>query len=114
LQSRSSKDLPDVEGDRRYAIATFSMRFGVRPVFALGLAALSMAELGMAVASLVLLHGTNRPILARAHLGAAAVLWAAAARVDLADGAMIMRVYMQVWMLFFLEYAIIAAGYLFG
>ena len=30
------KDMPDVEGDRRYAIATFSVRLGARPVFALG------------------------------------------------------------------------------
>ena len=108
------KDVPDVEGDRRYAIATFSVRLGARPVFALGLAALTAAELGMASAGAVLLDEANAPLLAGAHLVAAAALWLWAARVDLSDRAAITRFYMRVWLLFFLEYAIVAAAYLLG
>jgi homogentisate phytyltransferase/homogentisate geranylgeranyltransferase len=108
------KDVPDVEGDRRYAIATFSVRLGARPVLALGLAALTAAELGMASAGAVLLDEANAPLLAGAHLAAAAALWRWAARVDLADRASITRFYMRVWLLFFLEYAIVAAAYLVG
>src|ERR671928_226862 len=49
------KDVPDVEGDRRYAIATFSVRLGARPVLATGLAALTIAELRMATIGAALL-----------------------------------------------------------
>jgi homogentisate phytyltransferase/homogentisate geranylgeranyltransferase len=108
------KDMPDVEGDRRYAIATFSVRLGARPVFALGLAALTVGELGMATAGAALLDGASTPVLVGAHVAAAAVLWLAAARVDLSDRAAITRFYMRVWLLFFLEYAIVAAAYLLG
>jgi homogentisate phytyltransferase / homogentisate geranylgeranyltransferase len=108
------KDMPDVEGDRRYAIATFSVRLGARPVFALGLAALTLAELGMASAGAILLHGASAPLLVGAHLAAAAALWWWAARVDLADRAAITRFYMRVWLLFFVEYAIVATAYLLG
>jgi len=108
------KDLPDVEGDRRYAIATFSVRLGARWVFATGVVALTLAELGMATIGPALLHGASRPFLAGAHVAAAAVLWAAAARIDLADRAAITKFYMRVWMLFFLEYVIVAAAYLIG
>jgi homogentisate phytyltransferase/homogentisate geranylgeranyltransferase len=108
------KDMPDVEGDRRYAIATFSVRLGARPVFALGLAALTLAELGMATVGAALLDGANTAVLVGAHLAAAVVLWLCAARVDLADRASITRFYMRVWLLFFLEYVIVAAAYLAG
>jgi homogentisate phytyltransferase/homogentisate geranylgeranyltransferase len=108
------KDVPDVEGDRRYAIATFSVRLGARPVLALGVAALTFAELGMASAGAALLDGASAPLIAGAHLAAAAALWLWAGRIDLADRATITRFYMRVWLLFFLEYAIVAAAYLAG
>ena len=108
------KDVPDVEGDRRYAIATFSVRLGARPVLALGLAALTAAELGMATVGAALLRGASTPLLVGAHLAAAALLGAWAARVDLSDRAAITRFYMRVWLLFFCEYAIVAAAYLLG
>jgi homogentisate phytyltransferase/homogentisate geranylgeranyltransferase len=106
------KDMPDVEGDRRYAIATFSVRLGARPVFALGLAMLTLGELGMATVGAALLDGADTAVMVAGHLAAAAVLWACASRVDLADRESITRFYMRVWLLFFLEYAIVAGAYL--
>jgi homogentisate phytyltransferase/homogentisate geranylgeranyltransferase len=108
------KDMPDVEGDRRYAIATFSVRLGARPVLALGLGALTVAELGMASAGAALLHGASPVVLVGGHVAAAAVLWWCAARIDLSDRASITRFYMRVWLLFFCEYAIVAGAYLLG
>src|ERR671933_2023579 len=108
------KDVPDVEGDRRYAIATFSVRLGARPVFALGLAALTLAELGMSTIGAAMIDGASTALLVAAHLAAAAALWAFAGRVDLADRASITRFYLRVWLLFFAEYAIVAAAYLLG
>jgi homogentisate phytyltransferase/homogentisate geranylgeranyltransferase len=108
------KDMPDVEGDRRYAIATFSVRLGARPVLAIGVAALSVAELGMATAGAALLDGANAPLLVAAHLLAAVALWTWAVRTDLGDQSAITRFYMRVWLLFFAEYAVVAAAYLLG
>jgi homogentisate phytyltransferase / homogentisate geranylgeranyltransferase len=108
------KDMPDVEGDRRYAIATFSVRLGARPVFAAGVAALTVAELGMATIGAALLDGANTVVLVVAHLAALGALWAFAAQVDLADRASVTRFYLRVWMLFFAEYVIVAAAYLVG
>jgi homogentisate phytyltransferase / homogentisate geranylgeranyltransferase len=108
------KDVPDIEGDRRYAIATFSVRLGARRVLAIGVAALVLAELGMVVAGPLLLDGANPVLLAGAHLAALAVLLTWAARVDVTDRAAVTRFYMGVWKLFFLEYAIVAAAYLVG
>jgi homogentisate phytyltransferase/homogentisate geranylgeranyltransferase len=108
------KDMPDVEGDRRYAIATFSVRLGARPVFALGLAVLTLGELGMATVGAALLDGANTAVLVGGQLAACAVLWVCAARTDLSDRASITRFYMRVWLLFFAEYAIVATAYLLG
>jgi homogentisate phytyltransferase/homogentisate geranylgeranyltransferase len=106
------KDMPDVEGDRRYAIATFSVRLGARPVFALGVGALTLAELGMATIGAALLDGASTAVLVGGHLAALAALWWCALRVDLADRADVTRFYMRVWLLFFCEYALVAAAYL--
>jgi homogentisate phytyltransferase/homogentisate geranylgeranyltransferase len=108
------KDMPDVEGDRRYAIATFSVRLGARPVFALGVAVLTLGELGMATVGAALLDDANTAVLVGGQLAACAVLWVCAARTDLSDRASITRFYMRVWLLFFAEYAIVAAAYLLG
>src|SRR5262249_38016333 len=99
------KDMPDVEGDRRYAIATFSGRLGARPVFALGLAVLTLGELGMATVGAALLDGANTAVLVGGHLAACVVLWVCAARTDLSDRSEVTRFYMRVWLLFFAEYA---------
>jgi homogentisate phytyltransferase / homogentisate geranylgeranyltransferase len=108
------KDVPDIEGDRRYAIATFSVRLGAGRVLALGVAALTVAEAGMAILGPLLLDGANGPLLAGAHLLALAALWVWAARVDPGDREAVTVFYQRVWKLFFLEYVIVAAAYLLG
>jgi homogentisate phytyltransferase/homogentisate geranylgeranyltransferase len=108
------KDVPDIEGDRRYAIATFSVRLGARRVLAVGVAALTVAELGMAIAGAALLDGASTWLLVGAHLAALAALWWWAAQIDPADRAAITAFYQRVWKLFFLEYAIVAAAFLLG
>jgi homogentisate phytyltransferase/homogentisate geranylgeranyltransferase len=108
------KDVPDVRGDRRFDIATFSVRLGARPVFATGLALLTLAEVGMAVAGAVLLDGVAAPALVAMQLAAAALLWWWAAQVDLVDEASVARFYQRVWKLFFCEYAMLPAAYLLG
>jgi homogentisate phytyltransferase/homogentisate geranylgeranyltransferase len=108
------KDLPDVEGDRRFAIATFSVRLGARPVLALGVGALTLAGLGMAVAGATVLDGANAPLLVGAHLAGVALVWAWALRLDPRDRPAATRFYQLVWRLFFAEYVVVAAAYVLG
>jgi homogentisate phytyltransferase / homogentisate geranylgeranyltransferase len=101
------KDVPDLEGDRRYAIATFTVRYGGRAVMRAGLAALTVAYLGMAGLGPLLVDGAQPVVLAGTHLGALALLWRFSRGVDPSDHAGFTRFYLLVWRLFFLEYAIV-------
>ena len=108
------KDVPDMEGDRRFGIATFSVRLGARPVFLAGVGAVLAAQLGMAIAGPLLVEDANAPLLVIANLAAAALLTAWARRVDLDDRAAFTAFYQRVWRLFFAEYLVVAAAVLIG
>jgi homogentisate phytyltransferase/homogentisate geranylgeranyltransferase len=108
------KDVPDIEGDRRFGIATFSVRLGPRPVLAVGVGALTAALVGMAVAGPLLLDGADPVVLVVGHLLGLAALWRWALRVDPADPVAFAGFYQRVWQLFFCEYLIVAAAYLIG
>ena len=69
------KDVPDIEGDRRFAIRTFTVRLGPEPVFRLGMAALLTAYAGMIlIAPPLLVDYANPFVLAGGHAAAAALL----------------------------------------
>jgi homogentisate phytyltransferase/homogentisate geranylgeranyltransferase len=108
------KDVPDAEGDRAHRIATFTVRHGGRAVLRAGLAVLTIAYLGMAVAGPLLVDGADPVLLAGGHLAALAALWAAARNVDPSDRAAFTTFYLRVWLLFFLEYAIVPVSCLAG
>ena len=108
------KDVPDIEGDRRFDIATFSVRLGARPVFLAGVGALLAAQVGMAVLGPLLVDDANGPLLAAAHVAAAALLLTWARRLDLDDRAAFTAFYQGVWRLFFAEYLVVALAVLVG
>jgi homogentisate phytyltransferase/homogentisate geranylgeranyltransferase len=101
------KDVPDAEGDRRYEIATFTVRYGGRAVMRAGLAVLTAAYLGMAILGPLLVAGASPVLMCVTHLGALALLYLAARGVDPSDRAGFTQLYLRVWQLFFLEYAIV-------
>jgi homogentisate phytyltransferase/homogentisate geranylgeranyltransferase len=101
------KDVPDMEGDRRHHIPTFTLRLGPRRVVALGMAALTAAYLGMATAGALLLAGVKPAVLVPTHLAALGLLWAWRGRARIEDRASFTRFYLRVWQLFFLEYLIV-------
>jgi homogentisate phytyltransferase / homogentisate geranylgeranyltransferase len=108
------KDVPDREGDRRFRIATFTVRLGPRRAAGLGLGALAVAYAGMAIAGPLALPGANAAVLAGGHVAALAVLAFWAARADPGDPRAFTRFYMRVWVLFFLEYLLVPAAVLAG
>ena len=108
------KDVPDIEGDRHFGIATFSVCLGPRPVLAVGVGALTLAGLGMAIAGPLLLDGASAAVLVAGHLLGVAVLWRWALRVDPTDPGVFSTFYWRVWQLFFCEYLLVPAAYLIG
>jgi homogentisate phytyltransferase/homogentisate geranylgeranyltransferase len=95
------KDVPDAEGDRQYRILTFTVRLGARRAFGMGMAALTIAYAGMAIAGYAVVW----------HLAALALLWFWALRVDMSD---FTGFYMRVWLLFFCEYVAVPAAVVLG
>ncbi len=106
------KDVPDIEGDRRFRIATYTVRLGGARVLAIGLAALTVAYLGMAIGGALWLEDVHRPFLVISHLAALALLWRWAREADVDDPPAFTRFYMRVWKLFFLEYVLVPAAVL--
>jgi homogentisate phytyltransferase/homogentisate geranylgeranyltransferase len=108
------KDVPDAKGDRLFHIATFTVRLGPRRALGMGLAALTAGYLGMAVLGPLMLPTAQGWVLAVGHLLALTLLWAWALGTDLNDRDELTRFYMRVWLLFFLEYALVPAAVLAG
>ena len=108
------KDVPDMEGDRRYRIATFTVRLGPRRAARLGLAALALAYAGMAIAGPLLVGDADPVVMCAGHAAALVLLLTWARRADPADPAAFTAFYMRVWALFFLEYALVPAAVLVG
>lgn len=106
------KDVPDEEGDRRFRIATFTVRLGPSAAFGIGMAALTIGYLGMAVLGPLTLDSASPWVLALGHLAGLAALWRLAVRVQPADAASFGRFYMRVWALFFVEYLLMPAAVL--
>jgi homogentisate phytyltransferase/homogentisate geranylgeranyltransferase len=101
------KDVPDMEGDRRYRIATFTVRLGPRRAARLGIGALVLAYVGMAVLGPLLVGDADPVVLAAGHVAALVLLLTWARRADPADPAAFTAFYMRVWALFFLEYVLV-------
>ncbi|WOD37982.1 homogentisate phytyltransferase [Nodosilinea sp. E11] len=104
------KDIPDIEGDRRYGISTLSLKLGQRTVFNVALGILTACYLGMALAAPWLV-GVNQIFLIGSHLLALALLWWMSRCVPRPGQAMTPtkklaypQFYQFIWKLFFLQY----------
>lgn len=103
------KDIPDLEGDRRYTIRTFTVRLGPRRVFALGRWILTgfytlpvayfFSRLPEPAAGFALL----------AHLLVLIAFWSFSRRIDPTVQGQMARFYLGLWGIFYLEYLLLAA-----
>ena len=104
------KDIPDMEGDRRHAIRTLTLRLGARRTVNAGIALLAAGYAALIVAGWNGLAGVNGPVLAGAHAVLLVAAVVAAARVRLDARASVARFYLFIWGLFFAEYLVFTAA----
>lgn len=107
------KDLPDMEGDRRYQINTLSLRLGAEKVYLTGNALMALLYILLMILPFQLSLEVNGPVLASAHFIFLLLLWLANGMVRLDHKPSIKMYYQFIWVLFFLEYITFAlAGWI--
>jgi homogentisate phytyltransferase/homogentisate geranylgeranyltransferase len=104
------KDIPDIEGDRRYGISTLSVRLGQRAVFNVARGILTLCYGGIVLMA-PWLGGVNRPFLVISHLLALGLFWLLSFRVTglntptpATQTISYPSFYQFIWKLFFLQY----------
>ena len=98
------KDVPDLEGDKKYNISTFTLILGKSTVFNISRAVITLCYLGMVGAGILGLNGINSRFFIIYHLILLGLLWWRSNAVDLAEKSDISSFYQFIWKLFFLEY----------
>ena len=98
------KDVPDLEGDKKYNISTFTLILGKSTVFNISRNVITFCYLGMVIAAIFWLNKINAPFFIGYHLVLLALLWWRSQDVDLAEKSAIASFYQFIWKLFFLEY----------
>ncbi len=104
------KDIPDLEGDRRYQITTFTLLLGQSAVFNLARGILTVCYLGAIAATLLGLPGVQPGIFGGGHGLLLGWFWWRSRRVDLGQQRDIARFYQFIWKLFFLDYLLFAVA----
>jgi homogentisate phytyltransferase / homogentisate geranylgeranyltransferase len=108
------KDIPDMEGDRKYRIKTLSLYLGKKSVFQLSLAILSLNYAAVIGLALFFPDLGNPGLLIIPHLGLLGWLWFRARQVDLESTGATYDFYQFIWKLFYAEYLVLPLAFLFG
>jgi homogentisate phytyltransferase/homogentisate geranylgeranyltransferase len=98
------KDVPDLEGDKKYQIQTFTLIWGPSVVFNLTRWVITVCYLGMALVGMLGFDLINVPFFVGFHLVLLSLLWWRSRDVDLTQKSAIADFYQFIWKLFFLEY----------
>lgn len=98
------KDMPDVDGDRKYQIMTLSIKFGPATVFKIGLTLMTILYVALIITGTIGVNGVNGTALIISHLLLLGIMWAIGIKVDTSKKAAITRYYLFVWVLFYSEY----------
>jgi homogentisate phytyltransferase / homogentisate geranylgeranyltransferase len=98
------KDVPDMAGDQKFQIQTFTISWGKPAILNITRWVISIAYLSMIAAGIWLLPGVNTAFLVGCHSVLLGLLWWRSQDVDLEDQQAIASFYQFIWKLFFLEY----------
>ncbi len=103
------KDIPDVEGDRRYTVRTFTVRLGAQRVFSAGRWLLTVFYLFPAGYLVWRLPHPAALTFLLAHIIVLAAFWGASLRIDPAQQRQMSRFYLGLWLIFYIEYFLLVA-----
>lgn len=98
------KDVPDLEGDRKYRITTFTLLLGKLAIFKIACGIIIACYFGMVLAGLWGLSGISSEGAIVGHLILLGLLGWRSQNVDLNEKSEIAQFYQFIWKLFFLEY----------
>jgi homogentisate phytyltransferase / homogentisate geranylgeranyltransferase len=98
------KDVPDMAGDQKFQIQTFTISWGKPAILNITRWVISIAYLSMMAAGVWLLPGVNTVFLVGFHSVLLGLLWWRSSDVNLEDQRAIASFYQFIWKLFFLEY----------
>ncbi|MEO0376338.1 MAG: homogentisate phytyltransferase [Cyanobacteria bacterium P01_A01_bin.17] len=98
------KDIPDLEGDRKFRIRTLTVRLGGQTVFNLALGTITACYSGMMIAAAFILPLYPTLLIVLSHLGLLLVLWQSSKNVNLRERQTVRQFYQLIWKLFFIEY----------
>ena len=104
------KDVPDLEGDKKYNIITFTLVIGKSAVFNISRGVITICYLGTIFAGIFWLNSINLTIFVSCHLILLGLLWWRSQNVDLEQKNAIADFYQFIWKLFFLEYLLFPAA----
>lgn len=101
-----TKDLGDIEGDKKGGIDTFAQRFGTGKVARGASVVLGLNYVAAIATACLASPGTfRRWVMVGGHAAAAAWLAKSNAALDVDDASSIKAYYKQIWNLFYFEYA---------
>ncbi len=100
------KDVPDLEGDRKYQIQTFTLTLGKPAVFNITRGAITLAYILTIGAGVLLLPTVNPWFFVGSHTALMGLLWWRSQDIDLEAQRSIANFYQFIWKLFFLEYLV--------
>ena len=98
------KDVPDMAGDQKFQIQTFTISWGKPAILNITRWVISIAYLSMMAAGIWLLPAINTAFLVGFHSILLGLLWWRSQDIDLEDQKAIASFYQFIWKLFFLEY----------
>ncbi len=98
------KDVPDMAGDQKFQIQTFTISWGKPAILNVTRWVISIAYISMMAAGVWLLPAVNTAFLVGFHSVLLGLLWWRSQDVDLEDQRAIASFYQFIWKLFFLEY----------
>ena len=98
------KDVPDLEGDKKYNINTFTILLGKETIFNIARWVITFCYLGIIISGYFFRLSANYGSLILGHLILLILLWWRSQSVNLEEKTEIASFYQFIWKLFFLEY----------
>ena len=100
------KDIPDMEGDRKFNISTFSIRFGAEKIFLLGNILISLTYLTLIVFAFFNPDLVHVPLMVGSHLLFFIALIYFSKKTEIKRPRSVSKYYQFIWALFFGEYIV--------